>query len=155
MPRKQGAVAVGRMTCPGCGDRIPVFQNVKDYLYTRCANCGCDQRNGEAVQVAMWSAMEAIEGAEIRRPRNVPESVPMGAGLVAPKEAEPAAVPVGAEPATAPVQEPAKPQETPAAAPVGAQQKKKGGIGFLVLGMLGLGAALITAGAGGAGVAKQ
>lgn len=159
MPRKANAVAVARMTCltTGCGQRIAVYQNVRHYLYTRCGSCGADQRNGEAHQVEVWQRCEPIDGAVIHRPPNVPESAgPIGGALTGAAPAavivEPVHVPKGEPvhvPAQEPVQETAKPAEKPADVPKGADAKKKkgGGAGWLLLGMLGVGAALLTAGA--------
>lgn len=54
MPRKANPVQVGRMDCVGCGSRIPVYINARGYFYTKCMECGTDQRNGKTVQTHIY-----------------------------------------------------------------------------------------------------
>lgn len=72
MTAKKGAVVVGHIDCEACGSRAAVYQSIKSYLYTRCGECGIDQRNGQRVQERIWFGMEPT-GAEVVRPVNVGE----------------------------------------------------------------------------------
>lgn len=74
MPKKINPDLVGCLDC-GCGSEMPVYQASSSYLYTRCPQCGVDQRNGPRVQAERWFTMRRIEGAGTR-PKNVPEQVP-------------------------------------------------------------------------------
>ena len=76
MPRKKDAKVLGRCKCPGCGGEMAVLQNARDYLYSQCDSCGCDQRNGKAVQSYLWNNTHWLEGEPESRPRNVPGSAP-------------------------------------------------------------------------------
>lgn len=110
MARKDNAV-LGVMPClGGCGSVATIHQAARGkgrFFYTRCGECGCDQRNGKAVQQAIW------DGAEWR-----PEKWPEGFELVPPscvstEKAEPKEPKKGTgaepeEPARASVREPAK-----------------------------------------------
>ena len=62
MPRKANPTLVGRMPCPGCESRIPVYINVRGYFYTKCAECGTDQRNGKAIQTHIYLNTDWIDG---------------------------------------------------------------------------------------------
>ena len=90
MPAKHNALLVGHIDCPECGNRASVYQNVKSALYVRCPDCGCDQRNGRAVQTRVWYSMEPEPGVDACRPANVPEEKPdwlAGAGRQKPEAA--------------------------------------------------------------------
>lgn len=76
MPRKADAQVLGRCDCPECGDRMAVLQNAKNYLYSRCPKCGCDQRNGKPVQTYLWYKTAWIDGEPDVKPRNVPDDNP-------------------------------------------------------------------------------
>lgn len=106
MPRKKDAKVLGRCKCPGCGDEMAVLQNARDYLYSQCDACGCDQRNGKAVQRYLWENTHWLDGEPENRPRNVPESVP-----------------------EKPVIEPDEPEKKQQ----NQQGKKLGGVGFLLV----------------------
>lgn len=67
MPRLANPVQVGRMACPGCNNRIPVYINKRGYFYTKCAECGTDQRNGKAVQTLIYLKTDWL-GDPPRRP---------------------------------------------------------------------------------------
>jgi predicted nucleic acid-binding Zn-ribbon protein len=86
MPAKPNATPVGRLECSGCGDSIPVFQAVNSYLYTKCPQCGVDQRYGARIQAQRWFGMVPIDGAQVTRPVNVPETAP---DWISPKVVEP------------------------------------------------------------------
>lgn len=75
MPRKADPVQVGRTQCPTCPARIPVFVNARGYFYTKCAECGTDQRNGAPVQTRLYYETDWL-GDPPPRPRNVPETPP-------------------------------------------------------------------------------
>ena len=114
MARKLTAEVVGHIECSGCGGEAAVFQNVKSYLYTRCGNCGCDQRNGRKVQERLYWTMQKLDGAALERPANIGETKPDW--LVSepePKPHEPkpveAVTAVTAEPAPAPQTDQTKP----------------------------------------------
>lgn len=113
MPRKKDAKVLGRCGCPSCGETMAVLQNTKDYLYTQCPSCGCDQRNGAKHQTDIWNRTEWIDGEPEKRPRNYIEASP---------ESEPVQV---QEPESEPV-EPKKPQEKQSS-------KKSGGLAFLLV----------------------
>jgi hypothetical protein len=129
MPRKKDAVVLGHCSCEGCGKRAAVFQNVRGYLYTRCDDCGADQRNGVAPQTYMWANSEWL-GSAPKRPRNVPEI-------------EPEPVPV--EPVQKPVQEPVdvpiaqEPEKSGDWAPEAEGEKSEGGAGVYIVGAVVLG----------------
>lgn len=117
MTRKSNAVLLGRIDCY-CGERAAVYQNTRQYLYTRCPSCRCDppvkcnQDNSAAYQVHVWRQMDPLPGAVIHRPRNVPagEGEPgakrAGVAVIEPADREPAPAAIGAggapEPAPAP-----------------------------------------------------
>lgn len=65
--------AIGDMTCGGCGGAATVHQQSKGkrYLYTKCSKCGIDQRNGGAVQSAIWAAATWRNGPPESKPGNV------------------------------------------------------------------------------------
>lgn len=118
MPRKANPVQVGRMACVGCGSRIPVFINARGYFYTKCAECGTDQRNGKAVQTHIYANTDWMD-----TPPEPPRCVDP-ADLV---PAEP-----GGDPVPEPESEPAEPTPAPVPKPV-PNQKKPGfsGVSFL------------------------
>jgi predicted nucleic acid-binding Zn ribbon protein len=125
MPRKKDAVVLGRCPCEGCGKRAAVFQNVRGYLYTRCDDCGADQRNGIKPQTYMWSNSEWIGNAP-EKPRNVPDVQPE---------------PVPAEPVQKPVHEPIgdAPEIEGDWQPAGEDEKSGGGSGVFIVGAVVLG----------------
>ena len=114
MPKLANPVQVGRMACVGCGNRIPVFINVRGYFYTKCAECGTDQRNGKAVQTHIYLNTDWLDEA------------PPPPRCVDPADLEPS------EPAHEPEPEPEKPpvptEAKPAPAPA-ANRKTPGVFG--------------------------
>jgi len=64
----QNRPVVGYIKCDGCGERATVHQaqraSKKGLLYTRCDNCGCDQRTGKAVQNRIQQQIEPRPGFE-------------------------------------------------------------------------------------------
>lgn len=56
---------IGYINCDDCGTRASVHQTTRGkgrYLYKRCA-CGCDQRNGAAVQTRLFNGTQWIGAA--------------------------------------------------------------------------------------------
>lgn len=47
---------LGTVQCPECGGQASVMQTRRrgGYLYTKCVQCGLDQRTGKAVQNRIW-----------------------------------------------------------------------------------------------------
>lgn len=88
MPRKANPVQVGRTQCPTCDARIPVFVNVRGYFYTKCAECGTDQRNGAPVQTRLYYETDWLAEPPAR-PRNVPETPPAAGEDPAPATEQP------------------------------------------------------------------
>jgi len=98
MPRKPNPELVGRTDCTGCGTRIPVYLNARGYLYTKCTECGVDQRNGPTIQTHLYYTTEWT-GEPPARPRGVPDQAPAPHRAEEPEsEPEPAPVPTGPEP---------------------------------------------------------
>lgn len=65
---------LGTIECGGCGGEATVHQAARGkgrYLYTRCPNCGADQRNGASVQSHIWHNANWREGVEKVMPPNV------------------------------------------------------------------------------------
>ena len=71
----QNNPVLGAIQCPTCQGEATVHKTTRGkgrYLYTRCIECGPDQRTGRAVQKRIW------EGAEFRpglKPQNPPPNV--------------------------------------------------------------------------------
>lgn len=76
MPAKHNAQQVGLIRCDGCGGEAAVYQASSSFLYTRCGECGCDQRNGKRVQTVRWWTFEPFPDAQVTRPKNVDEDRP-------------------------------------------------------------------------------
>lgn len=110
MPRKKDAKVLGRCKCPGCGGEMAVLQNARDYLYSQCDACGCDQRNGKAVQSYLWHNTKWIDGEPDKRPRNVPEDAQQ-------------------KPVHEPEPEPVEPEERTE----NQEDKKRGGLGIVLV----------------------
>ncbi|MFC3151788.1 hypothetical protein ACFOEK_12180 [Litoribrevibacter euphylliae] len=76
----QNRPVIGYIPCSECGRRASVHQAARGkgrFLYTRCDECGCDQRTGKAVQTRLYYGMErVVDDVEIKRPANVPEEQP-------------------------------------------------------------------------------
>lgn len=67
---------LGYIKCDDCGERGAVHQAKRGkgrYLYKRCG-CGCDQRNGKAVQTALYYGTDWIVEPIPPRPTNVDEN---------------------------------------------------------------------------------
>ena len=69
---------LGYIKCSDCDGRSSVHKaggNRSSYYYRRC-DCGCDQRNGAAVQTALYNGCEwlpdALESAGLANPPPVP-----------------------------------------------------------------------------------
>lgn len=96
MPRRDNPV-LGTITCNGCGGVASVHQTQRGkgrFLYTRCGECGADQRTGRAIQARLWNETEWREGAEKVRPPNVDEkSAENPVEITSEPEAEPVAEP--------------------------------------------------------------
>lgn len=65
---------LGTIACSGCGGQADVCQTSRGagrYLYTRCAECGTDQRTGAKVQTAIWYGADWLNGAPDVMPPNL------------------------------------------------------------------------------------
>lgn len=96
MPRKKDAKVLGRCECPACGGTMAVLQNARQYLYTQCDKCGCDQRNGAEHQTWVWTNTRWLDGMKpdkpprnlIKEPEKVPEPQPEAEPVPEPEEPE-------------------------------------------------------------------
>ena len=66
---------LGSIPCD-CGRNADVMQTKRagKHLYSRCADCGLDQRTGAKVQTRLWLETEWRNGVKPPRPSNVSES---------------------------------------------------------------------------------
>ena len=119
MPRKANAEIVGRNDCQDCGQRCAVYQNTRGDLYTKCAECGVDQRNGKTVQNRLWYTTDWVAGEPEVRPAKVDPEPPANLGASKPKP----------EPAPDPAPAATDDQDTDTPDP----KKKSSGLGFLVV----------------------
>lgn len=131
----QNRPVVGYIQCDGCGNRATVHQaqrsTKKGLLYTRCDNCGADQRTGAAVQKRWRQQLEPQPGYEhLKEPVDEPAEEPDK-----PATAEPEAKPVVTEP---------EPTEQPKPAPKGKGATMHSPV---FAGLLALGVTLLTLGA--------
>ena len=57
--------ALGNCPCQQCGETMNVFQALRKgaHLYSRCTDCGIDQRIGAKVQQYFWDNTTWFEGA--------------------------------------------------------------------------------------------
>ena len=128
MPRKANAEIVGRNDCQDCGQRCAVYQNTRGDLYTKCAECGVDQRNGKTVQNRLWYTTDWVAGEPEVRPAKVDPEPPANLGASKPaKKPEPAPDPAPA--ATDDQDTDAAGTDTGTPDP----KKKSSGLGFLVV----------------------
>ena len=101
MPRRNNPV-LGTITCNECGGQATVHQTQRGkgrYLYTRCMECGPDQRTGAALQRRLWFGTDWRPEAEAVIPPNVdPDAAPAGEPQQAAAEPEPEPVNPGSEP---------------------------------------------------------
>ena len=76
----QNKPVLGYFECSDCGERgtVHAASGRRSQLYKRCG-CGCDQRNGKAVQTRLWFETEWIEGL---KPDNAPSMVDVEVGQV-------------------------------------------------------------------------
>lgn len=68
---------LGRVDCQGCEGECSVHQTKRgkgQFLYTRCSNCGVDQRTGPAVQTRLWNETRWRDGVEKKKPINAKEA---------------------------------------------------------------------------------
>lgn len=73
----QNNEVLGYITCEA-GGRATVHQTKRGkgrYLYTRCDCCGCDQRNGAAVQSRIYHNTEWLSGAPEAPPNLQPKKM--------------------------------------------------------------------------------
>lgn len=70
---------LGYFECGDCGGRgtVHAASGRRNQLYKRCG-CGCDQRNGKAVQTRLWLETEWLAGL---KPDSPPSVVDVDAGL--------------------------------------------------------------------------
>lgn len=76
MARRDNPV-LGTINCDGCGGTASVHQAKRGsgrFLYTRCGECGADQRTGKSVQTRLFNQTEWRTGADPVKPPNVLES---------------------------------------------------------------------------------
>ena len=65
----------------GCGKEMQVMQSTRrgDHLYSRCDDCGLDQRTGQRVQQWLWANTKWLNGPPEKPPVNIdPGKVPAG-----------------------------------------------------------------------------
>ena len=75
---KRDNPVLGTIECDGCGGVASVHQTARGngrFLYTRCGECGCDQRAGAAVQKRLWMNTEWRPDASPIKPPNVPDEI--------------------------------------------------------------------------------
>lgn len=67
---------LGRIKCQECGGIAGVYQAKRkgNHLYTRCGECGVDQKTGKAFQGRLWKQTEWNPGLQPIKPDNVTES---------------------------------------------------------------------------------
>lgn len=114
---------LGEVECSGCGGNATVHQTQRGkgrFLYTRCTECGPDQRAGKAVQQRLWNETRWREGQRPEAPPNVNQQ----------GSADDWKPPVKAEKTEEPTESQSVKQ--PPAKP------KKSGRGLIVLGVVGL-----------------
>ncbi|AYM04226.1 hypothetical protein D8911_14580 (plasmid) [Levilactobacillus brevis] len=115
---------IGYMPCTGagCDQRAAIMQATRKgaHLYTRCTDCGLDQRTGKRVQLAIWRAA-TWKGEPPTPPANIEGE------LVAGEKPKPK--PTAIEPDWSPEQETAKP-----AAAQEAEPNRKPGAGVFLAG---------------------
>lgn len=71
---RENRPVLGTVECSGCGGVATVHQTARGsgrYLYTRCPECGADQRTGARVQSAWWRSAEWRDGAPDVPPPNL------------------------------------------------------------------------------------
>lgn len=102
---KENRPVLGAISCTGCGGAATVHQTARGagrYLYTRCNDCGVDQRTGARVQTRLWFGADWREGlkpdvcppnliddgqdGDREEPENEPENEPERADLDEHKE---------------------------------------------------------------------
>ena len=67
---------IGTIGCQGCGGTATVHQTRRGkdrFHYTRCQDCGVDQRNGAKVQTRLFYHTDWRDGIVVDRPPNVKE----------------------------------------------------------------------------------
>ncbi len=73
---KRNNPVLGEIKCEDCGGAATVHQTARGagrYLYTRCGECGPDQRTGAAVQTRLWYQTTWRDGAPEAKPPNLRE----------------------------------------------------------------------------------
>lgn len=71
---RENRPVLGTVECSGCGGVATVHQTARGagrYLYTRCPDCGADQRTGAKVQSAWWRGAVWRDGAPDVPPPNL------------------------------------------------------------------------------------
>lgn len=71
---RENRPVLGTVECSGCGGVATVHQTARGagrFLYTRCPDCGADQRTGAKVQSAWWRGAEWRDGAPDVPPPNL------------------------------------------------------------------------------------
>ncbi|AMO56620.1 hypothetical protein GZ77_03565 [Endozoicomonas montiporae] len=75
MPRTNNPT-LGTIQCDACGGIADVCQAQRGkgrFLYTRCGECGTDQRTGKVIQSRLYLETNWRDGVEVMRPANVEE----------------------------------------------------------------------------------
>lgn len=119
MARRNNPV-LGTIACNECGGQATVHQTQRGkgrYLYTRCTECGPDQKTGAAFQRRLWSGTDWRPDADPVPPPGLEE------------EPRQAATP---EPDPEPVPEPEKPTSEPRKPGLGAVALLSGAVGLLI-----------------------
>lgn len=103
---------IGYIKCEA-GSRATVHQTKRGkgrFLYTRCDCCGCDQRNGAAVQTRIFNNAEWLNGA----PEPPPNLIALVPPVVQPEEpSNDAVVEEKTEPDFEPENKPVEPVDEP------------------------------------------
>ncbi len=119
MPRRNNPV-LGTIACNECGGQATVHQTQRGkgrYLYTRCTECGPDQKTGAQFQRRLWSGTDWRPDADPVPPPGLEEQPR--------QEASP-------EPVSEPTSEPEKSTSEP-------QEPRKPGLGAVALLSAGVG----------------
>lgn len=134
---RENRPVLGSISCTGCGGDATVHQTARGaarFLYTRCADCGADQRTGGRVQTRLWFGTDWREGLQpdVSPPNLIDESPDLVTGKAAQEE-----------PKNKPKNEP---ERADWAADEEAEEPGKAGVFWLVGGALGLVALVLGGG---------
>lgn len=126
MTRRNNPV-LGTIACNECGGQATVHQTQRGkgrYLYTRCTECGPDQKTGAAFQRRLWSGTDWRPDAEPVPPPGLEEQ---------PRQVDhPVSVKPTGEPDPLVAPEPDKPTPEPRKPGLGAVALLSGAVGLLI-----------------------